>query len=250
MFREADTPDSMGLFVLILASRDSDKAPARVYQTVLMTSVSLAMIANHIAILVTEQSGQKWQLVHLMVIVHLPSCDSSGSVNRVVGYYEGWVSRRTCNAFYPEDVPSGVYSHINFAFATIDPVTFEVRPASTADVKLYTRLTSLKDLDPDLKVYIAIGGWTFNDPGPTASTFSDIAGSEANQKAFIKSLIAFMSTYNFDGVDIDWEYPGADDRRGRPTDFANFPKFMANLKSSLEATGGRDGLTITIPASY
>ncbi|KAH6699690.1 chitinase [Leptodontidium sp. MPI-SDFR-AT-0119] len=155
--------------------------------------------------------------------VKRPSCDSSGSVNRVVGYYEGWASKRTCNAFYPEDVPSGVYSHINFAFATIDPVTFEVRPASTADVKLYTRLTSLKDLDPDLK---------------------------ANQKAFIKSLIAFMPTYNFDGVDIDWEYPGADDRSGRPTDFANFPKFMANLKSSLKATGGRDGLTITIPASY
>jgi chitinase len=69
---------------------------------------------------------------------------------------------------------------------------------------LYRRLTDLKEFDPDLKVYIAIGGWTFNDPGqPTRTTFSDIAGSETNQRAFFASLISFMATYNFDGVDLD-----------------------------------------------
>lgn len=50
------------------------------------------------------------------------------------------------------------------------------------------RLTDLKKADPDLKVFIAIGGWTFNDPGPTRTVFSDIARSEANQKKFIASL--------------------------------------------------------------
>jgi len=139
---------------------------------------------------------------------------------------------------------------LNFAFATIDPITFEVLPASSADIPLYKRLTGLKRLDPDLKVYIAIGGWTFNDPGPTASTFSDIARSKVNQAKFIKSLTSFMATYGFDGVDIDWEYPGADDRSGREEDFANLPTFMKNLKAGMKATGGRDGLTITLPASY
>ena len=124
-------------------------------------------------------------------------------MSRVVGYYESWSNRRTCNTFYPEQIPLGVYTHLNFAFATIDPETFEVKPASSSDTKLYTRLTDLKKQDPDLKVFIALGGWTFNDPGPTATTFSDLAASEANQKAFFKSLSSFMSTYNFDGVDID-----------------------------------------------
>lgn len=179
-----------------------------------------------------------------------PSCGSDHSLSRVVGYYEGWAARRSCNDFMPEQIPLGVYTHLNFAFATIDPKTFEVLPASSSDVKLYKRLTSLKQQDPDLKVMIAIGGWTFNDPGPTATTFSDIARSESAQKAFIKSLISMMSTYDFDGVDLDWEYPVAEDRSGRKEDFKNFPTFLKNLKQALKSTGGRDEVSLTLPASF
>lgn len=148
----------------------------------------------------------------------------------------------------PEQIPTGVYTHLNFAFATIDPETFEVRPASSGDKLLYNRVTSLKERDPDLKVLIAIGGWTFNDPGPTATTFSDIARSEKAQKAFIKSLVSFMSTYDFDGVDLDWEYPEAEDRSGREEDYKNFPKLIENVKKALKTTG-RDEVSLTLPAS-
>lgn len=179
--------------------------------------------------------------------VDVPSC-SDHTLQRVVGYYEGWAPNRPCNSFVPEQISVGVYTHLNFAFATIDPETFEVRPASRRDTAMSKRLTSLKLLDPDLKVLIALGGWTFNDPGPTATTFSDIARSETAQKAFIKSLSSMMSTYEFDGVDLDWEYPMARDRSGRDEDFDNFPKFLANLKKGLKGTG-RDEITLTLPAS-
>lgn len=169
-----------------------------------------------------------------------------------MGYYEGWAMQRRCNVFNPEKIPLGVYTHLNYAFATIDPKTFEVLPATVEDQQdTYDRVTWLKKRDPDLKVFIAIGGWTFNDEGqPTRNTFSNIANNPQNQKAFIKSLISFMSTYNFDGVDLDWEYPEAADRGGIGADFDNAPKFLSSLKSSLKATGGRDGLSITLPASY
>lgn len=168
----------------------------------------------------------------------------------MVGYYEGWSSRRPCHKFWPDQIPPGVYSHINFAFATIDPETYEVLPANNKDKELYKRLTGRKTYDPNVRALIALGGWTFNDPGPTASVFSDLAASETKQKTFFKSLTSFISTYDFDGVDLDWEYPKVDDRSGKPEDYENFPNFMRNLKKALDGTGGRNTLSITLPASY
>ncbi|KAM5470007.1 hypothetical protein MferCBS49748_002771, partial [Microsporum ferrugineum] len=183
------------------------------------------------------------------VKVDRPNCPSQSTLHRVVGYYEGFGTNRPCYAIYPEFIPL-TYTHINYAFALIDPITFHVVPATLKDIDLMARVTALKRRDPFLRVNIAIGGWAFNDPGPTATTFSDLVGSEANQREFFKSLISFMATYDFDGVDIDWEYPVDKDRGGRPQDFENFPKFMANLKNALKSTGGREEVSLTLPASY
>ncbi|KAJ4142851.1 hypothetical protein NW754_010290 [Fusarium falciforme] len=180
--------------------------------------------------------------------VHRKSCPKTNGTPRVVGYYEGWAKNRPCNVFWPEQIPTGLYTHINFAFATIDPKTFKVGPSAQSDIALIKRLMLLKKKDPDLKIFVAIGGWAFNDPGPTATTFSDLAASVPRQKIFMQSLISFMSTYGFDGVDLDWEYPVDKDRFGREVDFDNFPKFMSRLKATLDSAN--KGLTITIPASY
>ncbi|KAM0542827.1 hypothetical protein ACHAPJ_012607 [Fusarium lateritium] len=169
-------------------------------------------------------------------------------MERVVGYFEGWARNRPCEVFSPEQIPIGLYTHINFAFGTINPKTFSVEADSPEDKKMYERLMFLKKKDKNLKIYLAIGGWTFNDPGPTAHVFSDLAASEDNQKKFFDSLQSFLSQYNFDGLDLDWEYPVDDKRGGKERDYANFPKFMAKLKKLMDK--GDKGLTITLPASY
>lgn len=90
-----------------------------------------------------------------------------------------------------------------------------------------------------------------NDPDqPTAATFSDLAGSESAQSAFFSSLVHFMSTYGFDGVDIDWEYPVAPERSGKEADFANYVSFLKKLRDALGSGGHNYGLTITLPSSY
>lgn len=145
----------------------------------------------------------------------------------------------------------GAYTHLNFAFAFINPKTFEVAPMSEADTELYPRFTALKDSNPGLETWISIGGWSMNDPNqPTASTFSDLAGSSDAQSAFFKSLLSFLETFGFDGVDIDWEYPVAQERSGKPEDFKNYVTFLQNLRSALGGSGHKYGLTITVPSSY
>jgi chitinase len=76
-----------------------------------------------------------------------------------------------------------------------------------------------------------------NDAGqPTAATFSNLAASSSAQNAFFRSLLSFMTTYSFDGVDIDWEYPVAPERSGIPADYQNYPTFLGTLKQHLGQT--------------
>ncbi|RYC80923.1 hypothetical protein BFJ63_vAg16191 [Fusarium oxysporum f. sp. narcissi] len=180
--------------------------------------------------------------------VKRPSCKKDGDMQRVVGYFEGWAKNRPCEVFSPEQIPIGLYTHINFAFGTINPNTFLIEANDPEDVDMYERLMLLKKKDTNLKIYLAIGGWTFNDPGPTARVFSDLSASPARQRTFFKSVESFLATYKFDGLDLDWEYPVAEERSGREVDYKNFPIFMASLKKVM-GTGDK-GLTITLPASY
>lgn len=147
-------------------------------------------------------------------------------------------------------IPTGVYTHLNYAFAIIDPETYSVMATNDDETDLMKRLVALKRSDPSLKVNIAIGGWSFNDPGATTTVFSDLAASTDKQNKFFASLNSLLSTYGFDGVDIDWEYPVADDRGGRTEDLRNFPTFMANLKSALRQGGSTRELSVTLPTSY
>ncbi|TVY68475.1 Chitinase-3-like protein 1 [Fusarium oxysporum f. sp. cubense] len=169
-------------------------------------------------------------------------------MERVVGYFEGWAKNRPCEVFWPEQIPIGLYTHINFAFGTINPNTFSIEANDREDTDMYERLMLLKKKDKNLKIYLAIGGWTFNDPGPTAKIFSNLAASPARQKSFFNSVMSFMATHKFDGLDLDWEYPVAEDGSGREIDYKTFPIFMAALKKIMGS--GNKGLTITLPASY
>lgn len=107
-------------------------------------------------------------------------------------------------AMRPKDIPLGYYTHINFAFALIDPETFRIAPMDDETASLYTDVTRLKARQGDLRVWIAVGGWAMNDPGRTRTTFSDLAKSESAQDEFFESLISFMLANDFDGVDLDW----------------------------------------------
>ncbi|KAK8054875.1 hypothetical protein PG993_000102 [Apiospora rasikravindrae] len=86
-----------------------------------------------------------------------------------------------------------------------------------------------------MEPWAALGGWSFNDTDePTATAYSDLARSDiAHLNIFFSSLAVFMLTYRFTVVDIDWQYPTAADRNGRPEDFKTLPKLLSNLRSSL-----------------
>ena len=93
-----------------------------------------------------------------------PICSGKSASKRTIGYYESWNLDHPCNTMTPEEMPIGGYTHINFAFLYFDPETFVITPMERKQAELYSRTVALKERKPDLEVWIAIGGWTFNDP--------------------------------------------------------------------------------------
>lgn len=74
------------------------------------------------------------------------------------------------------------------------------------DIDLYRRVNALKSSDPALKTHLSFGGGLFG-----VDRFKQMTGSEQNRSTFIASAIAFVRRYGFDGIDIDWEVPEAND---------------------------------------
>jgi len=80
-------------------------------------------------------------------------------------------------------------------------------------------IKAAKDKNSKVKVLLAVGGW--NNGG---KPFSDMALSKESRKIFIDSVTELLTEYEFDGFDLDWEYPVV--RDGRPKDKDNFLKLI------------------------
>lgn len=74
-----------------------------------------------------------------------------------------------------------------------------------------------------------------------------MSSSSGNRQKFIKGLISFMDNYGFDGVDLDWEYPQADDRGGVTSDKDNYVSLVKEMR---QAFGSKYGISMTLPTSY
>lgn len=54
-----------------------------------------------------------------------------------------------------------------------------------------------------VKVTLAIGGW--NDS--QGDKYSRLVNSPSARRKFVDHVLEFIEKYDFDGLDLDWEYP-------------------------------------------
>lgn len=94
-------------------------------------------------------------------------------------------------------------THINVAFGFIKPDTYEIHPMRGATIAGFQNVTNLKQQAPGLKVWLALGGWTFSDNGTdTQPVFGDIASTALKRSQFIDKLLRFMTEVS--GFDEVW----------------------------------------------
>ncbi|NRQ41735.1 chitinase [Rheinheimera sp. YQF-2] len=98
---------------------------------------------------------------------------------------------------------------------------------------IFAELYRLKQAHPHIKILPSVGGWTLSDP------LYQVGVNPAARAVFIDSIIDFIRTYDFfDGIDIDWEFPGgggATPELGSPQDGAGFATLMQELRAALDA---------------
>lgn len=186
---------------------------------------------------------------------------ASSAGSRVIGYFTNWAHQRaTPCAFQTRHVDPTLFTHLNYAFAFVDPgkndrtstsdPSYTLVSSSPDDPRLYREVNSLKRAHPHLKTLLAVGGWTHNDP-PLEWIFSAMASSPRTREPFVLQAIAFLREHGFDGLDLDWEYPGAPERGGQPADKQNFTSLLADFRSAMRSEAdatGREELLLTIAA--
>lgn len=65
----------------------------------------------------------------------------------------------------------------------------------------------LKRRNRDLKVLMSIGGYS-----SLSANFSKMVETSTSRANFIRTTIAAIEKYGFDGLDLLWEYPGGSDK--------------------------------------
>lgn len=157
------------------------------------------------------------------------------SGTKVIGYYAAWAAY---SGFTPDKVDAAKLTHINYAFANIGSDLKITLGYPDVDPGNIAKLNALKQVNPNLKTIISVGGWDWS------GRFSDTALTDASRAAFADSCVAFIVKYGFDGIDIDWEYPvagGLSTNVKRPEDKTNFTLLMQKLREKLDARGIIDG---------
>jgi chitinase len=79
-------------------------------------------------------------------------------------------------------------------------------------------------------VLVSVGGWTWS------GQFSDVALTKQSRQIFTESVMNFLTRYDLDGLDIDWEYPGmvGAGHPFRSEDGKNFTLLVKDLRSRFE----------------
>ncbi|MGL4774377.1 MAG: glycosyl hydrolase family 18 protein [Clostridium sp.] len=145
---------------------------------------------------------------------------------RNVMYYGDWSIWGGEGQFYPQSIPAEDLTHLNFAFMDFNadgsfqfcdktsaighPLGHKELPYDETDGfsgGVLNEFQVLKQRNPNLKIGISIGGWS------KSGDFSVMAASSSSRANFVKNAMDMLRNLNLDFVDIDWEYPGADQTR-------------------------------------
>mmetsp|Transcript_23079 Transcript_23079/g.46713 ORF Transcript_23079/g.46713 Transcript_23079/m.46713 type:complete len:1317 (+) Transcript_23079:171-4121(+) len=208
--------------------------------------------------------------------VNYPSNNAKSHDKTVVGYYASWQWYDRNKLAEPANMDFSKVQRVNFAFFQVDTQgniwgtdswadpnllfgPYDWNPSSEAkqycswdtptgkvcNFHFYEKGLIYLVHQAGAEIYPSLGGWTLSDPFPA------MAANDAARVTFATNCVKLIIEYGFDGVDIDWEYPGFEDHSGTPQDRENFSLLLTDVRDALDQltleTGVEYGLTAALP---
>lgn len=173
----------------------------------------------------------------------------SGKLN--VAYFVNWgiYGRK----YPPQNIPAEDLTHILYAFANVQAdsgtvvmsdkwadseIHYEGDSWGDTGNNLYgclKQINLMKKQHRHLKLLLSIGGWTYSP------NFHPVVVNPALRANFVSSSIKILEDYGFDGLDIDYEYPGNEEQaRG-------YVDLLRELRQGLDAHAHRMGVHYKYP---
>ncbi|AII48310.1 hypothetical protein KR52_03955 [Synechococcus sp. KORDI-52] len=122
---------------------------------------------------------------------------------------------------------------------TVTSVPVGWNGVGTNDAGNFEQLRRFKELNPEVNLGFALGGWTLSDE------FSTAYATQEGRDKFVSETVRIFETYDFfTVVDFDWEYPGGGGKAGNAvsaSDGANFELVLRDLRTALDDLSARTG---------
>ncbi|XP_025836304.1 probable chitinase 10 [Agrilus planipennis] len=162
-----------------------------------------------------------------------PSLTEPNSEYKVICYFTNWAWYRPgVGRYLPGNVDPNLCTHLVYGFAILDEQQMTIKIHDTwTDIEndFYGKITKYRK--NGIKVLIAIGGWNDSE----GDKYSRLVNDPEARKKFIENVVQFIEEHNFDGLDLDWEYPKCwqgDCRLGPASDKPAFAEFVRELKEA------------------
>ena len=163
---------------------------------------------------------------------------------RKIAYFEGFGLKRECLLQDALQIDTAGYTHLHFAFGVLTAdykVQFD-------DILTSYEFENFKRIRGPARI-LSFGGWDFSTKPDTYMIFRE-GVTPANRLKMAQNIANFVKDNGLDGVDIDWEYPGAPDIPEIPPasedDGDNYLAFLVILKNLLPGKS----VSIAAPSSY
>lgn len=177
---------------------------------------------------------KKFFVFVLLVSLVLPLYADSTPANNpalapvILGYYPSW----RAGYLSPQDVQ---YKYFNYLTQAFFPADSQGKMGHDAKFDNTTFVATAHQ--NNTKVLLSLGG------GSNGKAFGEMAASDAARHRYLREVVAFAKQYNYDGVDIDWEFP----KKGQE---ALLVQFVKELHSALQAWRKDAVITMAVPAAY